>query len=45
MWSKVRLTNVGALGGGALAYDPDSDTIQPNIQLTVGLKTHSVTRP
>ena len=41
VWSKVHLTNVEALGGGTLAYDPDTDTIQPHIHLTVGLKAHS----
>lgn len=43
IWSTVHLTNIEALGGGTLAYDPDTDTIQPHIHLTVGLKTHSAT--
>lgn len=41
VWSKVHLTNLEALGGGTLAYDPDTDTIQPHIHLTVGSKEHS----
>ncbi|MBO4209417.1 PPC domain-containing DNA-binding protein [Micromonospora echinofusca] len=41
VWSRVHLTNIEALGGGTLTYDPDSDTIQPHIHLTVGLKAHS----
>lgn len=43
VWSKVHLTSVEALGGGTLAYDPDTDTMQPHIHLTVGLKAHSAT--
>ncbi len=41
VWSKVHLTNVEALGGGTLTYDPDTDTLQPHIHVTVGLKAHS----
>jgi predicted DNA-binding protein with PD1-like motif len=43
VWSKVHLTNLEALGGGTLAYDPDNDRITPHIHLSVGLKTHSAT--
>lgn len=43
VWSKVHLTNIEALGGGTLAYDPDSDSFQPHIHLTVGLKAHGAT--
>lgn len=43
VWSKVQLTNIEALGGGTLAYDPATDTIQPHIHITVGLKAHSAT--
>jgi predicted DNA-binding protein with PD1-like motif len=41
VWSKVHLRNLEALGGGTLAYDPDTDTIAPHIHVSVGLKTHS----
>lgn len=41
VWSKVQFTNVEALGCGTLAYDPDTELIQPHIHLTVGLKAHS----
>lgn len=43
VWSKVHLTNVEAFGGGTLAYDPDTDQIQPHIHVAVGLKEHSAT--
>jgi predicted DNA-binding protein with PD1-like motif len=43
VWSKVHLTNVEALGGGTLAYDPDTESIAPHIHLSVGLKAHSAT--
>ena len=43
VWSKVHLTNLEALGGGTLTYDPDTDTIAPHIHLSVGLKAHSAT--
>jgi predicted DNA-binding protein with PD1-like motif len=43
VWSKVQLTNVEAIGGGTLAYDPESDTITPHVHLSVGLKAHSAT--
>jgi hypothetical protein len=43
VWSKVQLSNVEALGGGTLAYDPETDTIEPHIHVTVGLKAHSAT--
>lgn len=43
VWSKVHLTNVEALGGGTIAYDPATETIQPHIHVAVGLKAHSAT--
>ncbi|MBM0274819.1 PPC domain-containing DNA-binding protein [Micromonospora tarensis] len=43
VWTKVHLTNIEALGGGTLAYNPDTDTVEPHIHLTVGLKAHSAT--
>ncbi|MEU8388594.1 DUF296 domain-containing protein [Micromonospora sp. NPDC048843] len=43
VWTKVHLTNIEALGGGTLAYNLDTDTIEPHIHLTVGLKAHSAT--
>ncbi|MEW2385571.1 DUF296 domain-containing protein [Micromonospora sp. NPDC047707] len=43
VWKKVHLTNIEALGGGTLAYDPDTDALQPHIHLTVGLKAHGAT--
>ena len=43
VWSAVHLSNVEALGGGTLAYDPATDAIQPHIHITVGLKAHSAT--
>jgi predicted DNA-binding protein with PD1-like motif len=43
VWDSVHLTNVEALGGGTLAYDPDNDQVLPHIHVTVGLKAHSAT--
>lgn len=43
VWSRVHLTNVEALGGGTLAYDPVNDTVAPHIHVTVGLKEHAAT--
>ncbi|MEU7611084.1 DUF296 domain-containing protein [Micromonospora sp. NPDC049204] len=43
VWTKVHLTNIEALGGGTLAYNPDTETVEPHIHLTVGLKAHSAT--
>lgn len=43
VWTKVHLTNVEALGGGTLAYDPVNDQVAPHIHVTVGLKEHSAT--
>ena len=41
VWSKVQLSNVEALGGGTLAYNPETDSIEPHIHVTVGLKAQS----
>lgn len=41
VWSHVYLTNVEALGGGTVAYNPDEDKIEPHIHVTVGLKANS----
>jgi predicted DNA-binding protein with PD1-like motif len=38
VWSAVHLTNIEALGGGTLAYDPGQQTIQPHIHVTAGRK-------
>ncbi|HEY2763770.1 MAG TPA: DUF296 domain-containing protein [Pseudonocardiaceae bacterium] len=43
VWSKVHLTTVEALGGGTLAYDPNTDQVLPHIHVAVGLKEHSAT--
>jgi predicted DNA-binding protein with PD1-like motif len=43
LWSSVHLTNVEALGGGTVAYDPAEGRIQPHIHASVGLKAHSAT--
>ncbi|WP_018349054.1 PPC domain-containing DNA-binding protein [Longispora albida] len=43
VWSAVYLTNAEAFGGGTLAYDPESDTVQPHIHIAVGLKERSAT--
>lgn len=43
VWSSVHLTNVEALGGGTLAYDPIENKVLPHIHVTVGLKEHSAT--
>jgi predicted DNA-binding protein with PD1-like motif len=43
VWSSVHLTNVEALGGGTLAYDPVEDRVLPHIHVSVGLKEHSAT--
>jgi len=41
VWSHVHLTNVEALGGGTVAYNPDEEKIEPHIHVTVGLKANS----
>lgn len=41
VWSHVYLTNVEALGGGTVAYNPDEQKIEPHIHVTVGLKATS----
>jgi predicted DNA-binding protein with PD1-like motif len=41
VWSTVHLTNVEALGGGTLAYDPDTGAVRPHIHVTVGEKARS----
>ncbi|WP_433204644.1 PPC domain-containing DNA-binding protein [Nocardia sp. CA-107356] len=43
VWSRVHLRNVEAFGGGTLAYDPETDQIQPHIHVAVGLKEYSAT--
>lgn len=43
VWSNVQLSNVEALGGGTLAYNPETDSIEPHLHVTVGLKAHSAT--
>jgi predicted DNA-binding protein with PD1-like motif len=43
VWSAVYLTNVEALGGGTLAWDPDNGEIAPHIHITVGEKERSAT--
>lgn len=37
------MTNIEAVGGGTLAYDEATDTVQPHIHLSLGLKAHSAT--
>lgn len=41
VWSKVHLETAEAVGGGTLAYDPDTETVLPHIHISVGLKAHS----
>lgn len=43
VWDRVHLSNVEALGGGTIAYDPTDDRILPHIHVSVGLKEHSAT--
>ncbi len=43
MSSHVDLTNIEALGGDTIAWDDTTQTIQPHIHITVGLKEHSAT--
>ncbi|MGH2379791.1 MAG: PPC domain-containing DNA-binding protein [Candidatus Limnocylindria bacterium] len=43
VWSHVGLTNVEAHGSGTVAYNPEEDTIEPHIHVSVGLKEHSAT--
>jgi predicted DNA-binding protein with PD1-like motif len=38
VWSSVHLENVEAIGGGTLAFDPDSGDVLPHIHVSVGLK-------
>ncbi len=39
--SHVRLTNAEAVGGGTVAFNPESGQIEPHIHVAVGLKEHS----
>ncbi|GIH04238.1 hypothetical protein Rhe02_23050 [Rhizocola hellebori] len=39
--SHVHLTNAEAIGGGVVAYNPESGQIEPHIHVAVGLKEHS----
>ena len=41
VWSSVHVTNIEALGGGTLAYDPDARSVSPHIHVTVGRKEQS----
>jgi predicted DNA-binding protein with PD1-like motif len=41
VWSKVHLETAEAFGGGTLAYDEATDTVLPQVHISVGLKTHS----
>ncbi|GAA0597353.1 DUF296 domain-containing protein [Kribbella sandramycini] len=41
VWTSVHLENVEAVGGGTLAYDETTGTVQPHIHVSVGLKAHS----
>jgi len=43
IWSKVHLTGVEALGGGTLAYDPETGKVLPHIHTTLGEKARSAT--
>lgn len=43
VWSSVHLENVEAFGGGTLAYDAATGTVQPHIHVSVGLKAQSAT--
>lgn len=43
VWSHVDLSNVEAHGSGTVAYNPDTDAIEPHIHVSVGLKEHSAT--
>jgi predicted DNA-binding protein with PD1-like motif len=41
VWDSVYLTNAEALGGGTVAWDPDTDQIAPHIHIALGLKERS----
>ncbi|MEU5874185.1 DUF296 domain-containing protein [Glycomyces sp. NPDC047369] len=41
VWSAVYLTNLEALGGGTLAWDPESKAVAPHLHVTVGEKERS----
>lgn len=41
VWSKVHLERVEALGGGTLAYDPETNRVLPHIHVTVGEKARA----
>ncbi|TCN30671.1 putative DNA-binding protein with PD1-like motif [Kribbella orskensis] len=43
VWSAVHLSNIEAIGAGTLAYDEESETVQPHIHVSVGLKALSAT--
>ncbi|GAA3086016.1 hypothetical protein GCM10020000_85730 [Streptomyces olivoverticillatus] len=41
LWEKVTVESVEVLGGGTLAWDPDTDSLSPHIHVAVGLKADS----
>jgi len=41
VWSHVYLTNAEAVGGGTVAFNPETGQIEPHIHVAVGLKEHS----
>ncbi|MDT0310447.1 DUF296 domain-containing protein [Streptomyces sp. DSM 44917] len=41
LWDSVEVECLEALGGGTLAWDPDTDRIAPHIHVTTGLKADS----
>ena len=43
IWTPVHLTGVDVVGAGTIAYDAATDTIQPHIHLSVGIRGHSAT--
>jgi predicted DNA-binding protein with PD1-like motif len=43
VWSHVHLTNAEAVGAGTVAYNPETEAIEPHIHVAVGLKERSAT--
>jgi predicted DNA-binding protein with PD1-like motif len=43
VWSHVHLTNAEAVGAGTVAYNPETEEIEPHIHVAVGLKERSAT--
>ncbi|RLU81969.1 DUF296 domain-containing protein [Streptomyces griseocarneus] len=41
LWEDITVESLEVLGGGTLAWDPDTESLSPHIHVTVGLKAAS----